>query len=91
MGDGKTDVAKSMELTLDDWTNPPHWPAEKTGSCSTSSHRQKQDASEAEGRANNDLVWNLVIYLRSFSRRSLWLPRATQSNERTTANGRKPG
>jgi mono/diheme cytochrome c family protein len=64
-GNGKTDLAKDMELTLDDWSNP-----------ATLANKQDQDLfsvirngkgkmpAEAEGRAKDDEVWNLIIYIR---------------------------
>jgi mono/diheme cytochrome c family protein len=64
-GNGKTDLAKDMELRLDDWSNP-----------TTLANKQDQDLfnvirngkgkmpPEAEGRAKDDEVWNLIIYIR---------------------------
>ena len=76
-GDGKTDVAKSMELTLDDWTNPHTLAGREDGELFNIIRTGKNKMPpEAEGRANNDLVWNLVIYLRSFSRPETLVPEA---------------
>jgi mono/diheme cytochrome c family protein len=64
-GNGKTDLAKDMELTLDDWSNP-----------ATLANKADQDLfnvirngkgkmpAEAEGRAKDEEVWNLIIYIR---------------------------
>lgn len=68
-GDGKTDVAKSMELTLDDWSNPRTLAGREDGELFNIIRNGKNKMPpEAVGRANDDLVWNLVIYLRSFSK-----------------------
>ena len=68
-GNGKTDLAKDMQLTLLDWTNP-----KSLGNRSDKElfHviREGKDKmpSEDAGRAKNDEVWNLIIYIRGFSK-----------------------
>jgi len=64
-GNGKTDLAKDLNLSLDDWSNP-----------ATLANKQDQDLfniirngkgkmpPEAEGRAKDEEVWNLIIYIR---------------------------
>ena len=68
-GDGKTDLAKDMQLTLLDWTDPK--------SLSTMSDQALFDAirkgkgkmpPEDDSRAKNDDVHNLVIYIRRFGK-----------------------
>ncbi len=68
-GDGKTDLAKDMSLTLSDFTDP------KT--LSTKSDQQIFDLirkgkdkmpGEEEGRAKNDDVKSLIIYIRNMSK-----------------------
>jgi mono/diheme cytochrome c family protein len=73
-GNGKTDLAKDMELTLADWSNP-----------ATLANKQDQDLfnvirngkgkmpAEEAGRAKDDEVWNLIIYIRGLYK----LPPAT--------------
>ncbi|HLY40805.1 MAG TPA: cytochrome c [Terracidiphilus sp.] len=68
-GDGKTDVAKGMDLTLLDWTD-----------AKTLSGRQDQELfdiirngkgkmpSEATGRATDAEVKNMITYIRSFAK-----------------------
>jgi mono/diheme cytochrome c family protein len=68
-GNGQTDLSKSMELKLADWSDP-----------STLANKQDDDLfkiirngkdkmpPEAEGRANDNEVWNLVLYIRGFSK-----------------------
>ena len=65
-GNGKTDVANGMGITLKDWSNP-----------KTLADRPDQDLfniirngkgqmpAESEGRAKDDEVWNVIIYIRS--------------------------
>ncbi len=68
-GDGKTDLAKDMQLTMLDWTDPK--------SLSTMSDQALFDAirkgkgkmpPEDEGRAKNEEVHNLVIYIRKLAK-----------------------
>lgn len=68
-GNGQTDLAKSMALTMDDWTNPATL-AGKTDSELFNVIRNGKDKMPPEdaGRANDTQVWNLVIYIRSFSK-----------------------
>ena len=67
-GDGKTDLAKDMSLSLLDWTDPK--------ALSGKSDQQLFDAirkgsgkmpPEDTARATNDEVHNLVIYIRKFA------------------------
>jgi cytochrome c5 len=67
-GNGKTDLAKDMQLTLLDWTDPK--------ALSTMSDQDMYDAirkgkgkmpPEDEGRAKNDDIHSLVLYIRRFA------------------------
>jgi len=67
-GDGKTDLAKEMSLSLADWTSP--------AALSGKTDQQLFDAirkgsgkmpPEDNARATNDEVHNLVIYIRKFA------------------------
>ncbi len=69
-GSGKSDIATSMNLTMDDWTNPASL-ANKTDADIFSIIRNgKGDKMppEGEGRAKDTDVWNLIIYIRTFSK-----------------------
>jgi len=68
-GNGKTDLAASMGLTLVDWTNPATL-ADKQDWELFNIIRVGKDKMppETEGRATDTEVWNLVIYIRSFSK-----------------------
>jgi mono/diheme cytochrome c family protein len=69
-GNGKTDLATSMSLTLGDWTDPKSLADKEDWALFNVIRNGKGDKmpAEAEGRANDTEVWNLVIYLRSFSK-----------------------
>ena len=68
-GDGKTDLAKDMELTLIDWTDQ-----------KTLSDRQDQELfkiiregkgkmpAEEASRAKDDEIWNLIVYIRGLGK-----------------------
>ena len=68
-GDGKTDLAKDMQLSLVDWTDPKSL-ASKSDQELFDVIRKGKDKMppEADGRAKNDEVWNLIIYIRNFSK-----------------------
>lgn len=68
-GNGKTDIAQGMGMTLDDWTNPQTL-AGKSDKDLFDVIRNGKDKmpAEAEGRAKNDEVWNLIIYIRAMSK-----------------------
>lgn len=68
-GDGKTDLAKDMQLTLMDWTDP-----KSLGNRSDKelfhvirTGKDKMPAEE-DGRAKDSEVWNLIVYIRGFSK-----------------------
>ncbi len=67
-GSGKTDLAKDMQLALDDWTDPKSL-AGKTDDQLFDVIRKGKDKmpAETEGRAKNDDVHNLILYIRSMS------------------------
>jgi cytochrome c len=68
-GNGKTDMATSMELKLDDWTNPASLANKTDGDLFTMIRTGKdQMPPEDAGRAKDSEVWNLIIYIRSFSK-----------------------
>lgn len=69
-GNGKTDVATGMNLTLDDWTDAKALAGKQDGELFSIIRNGKGDKMppEAEGRANDTELWNLVIYIRSFSK-----------------------
>jgi len=67
-GDGKTDVAKGMELSLGDWTNPRTLAAKPDGELFNIIRNGKgKMPSEVEGRAKDHEVWSLILYIRSLA------------------------
>jgi mono/diheme cytochrome c family protein len=68
-GNGQTDLAKDMELKLTDWTDPKTL-ASKQDSDLFDLIRKGKDKmpSEAEGRASNNEIWNLILYIRGMSK-----------------------
>ena len=68
-GNGQTDLSKSMDLKLDDWTDPSRLAGKQDDELFKIIRNGKDKMpSEAEGRANDNEVWNLVIYIRGFSK-----------------------
>ena len=68
-GNGQTDLAKSMELSLGDWTDAKTLAGKQDGELFDAIRKGKgKMPAEAEGRADDHMVWNLIIYLRNFSK-----------------------
>jgi mono/diheme cytochrome c family protein len=79
-GNGKSDLATSMSLTLDDWTDPKAL-ADKPDSALFAAIRngKNQMLAEDSGRADDTEVWNLIIYIRSLSKAPASAPAAASS------------
>ena len=69
-GNGKTDLATSMGLTIDDWTDPKTLGSKEDWELFNVIRNGKGDKMppESSGRATDTEVWNLVIYMRSFAK-----------------------
>jgi mono/diheme cytochrome c family protein len=68
-GNGKTDLGKDMQLTLPDWTNPASLAGKLDQSLFNAIRNGKGSMpSEAEGRASDAEVWNLIHYIRGMSK-----------------------
>ena len=69
-GNGKTDIATSMNVTLADWNDPKTFAPMSDQQIFDIIRKGKGDKMPAEdaSRAKNDEVWNLIIYIRSFSK-----------------------
>ncbi|MGA3371699.1 MAG: cytochrome c [Terracidiphilus sp.] len=67
-GNGKTDVAKGMGLTLADWSDPKTL-ADKPDQDLFNAIRNGKGKmpAEPEGRAKDHEVWNLVLYIRGMA------------------------
>jgi mono/diheme cytochrome c family protein len=68
-GDGKTDLAKEMSLTLGDWTNPKTL-ADKPDQelFNVIRNGKGKMPAEAEGRAKDIEVWSLILYVRGLAK-----------------------
>jgi mono/diheme cytochrome c family protein len=71
-GNGKTDVASGMGVTLADWSNPATLADKQDHDLFNIIRNGKGDKMppEAEGRAKDDEVWNLIIYIRTLHKLS---------------------
>jgi cytochrome c len=69
-GDGKTDLAKSMGVTLADFTDPKTFAGMTDGQLFNLIRSGKGDKMppEQSGRASDTALWNLIIYLRHLSK-----------------------
>jgi mono/diheme cytochrome c family protein len=65
-GNGKTDLAKGLGITLKDWSDPKTL-ADKPDQelFNTIRNGKGKMPAESEGRAKDDEVWNLIIYIRN--------------------------
>ena len=67
-GNGQTDVAKSLGVTLTDFTDAKVMAAKTDGEMFSIIRNGKDKMPpEASGRANDTVVWNLVIYIRKMA------------------------
>lgn len=65
-GDGKTDLAKDMQLTMSDLSNPTTLSGKSDGDLFDMIRKGKDKMpAEDKARANDESLWNLIIYLRS--------------------------
>jgi mono/diheme cytochrome c family protein len=68
-GDGKTDMAKSLKVTLPNFTDPKTLAdAQDWQLFNTIRNGKDKMPAEEQGRANNTTVWHLILYLRSLSK-----------------------
>lgn len=92
-GNGQTDLAKDMQLTLLDWTDPKAL-ASRTDQELFHLIRAGKDKmpSEDANRAKDDEVWNLVIYIRGMSKgQPAAAPTAAPPAATPPADTSKPG
>lgn len=68
-GDGKTDLAKDMQLTISDWTDPKSLAGQTDQQLFDTIRKGKgKMPPEDESRAKNDEIRDVVIYIRTFAR-----------------------
>jgi mono/diheme cytochrome c family protein len=76
-GDGKTDMAKQMDLTLGDFTDPKTLAGKPDQELFDLIRNGKGKMfAEAQGRAKDHEVWNLIIYVRGMSSKQPAAPAA---------------
>lgn len=77
-GNGKTDLATSMNVTLDDWTDPKVLAAKSDQDMFNAIRKGSGDKMPAEdaSRAKDDEVWALIVYIRNFSKNQPAAPAA---------------
>lgn len=70
-GNGKTDLAKDMQLTLNDWADPKTLDGKTDGDLFQiiRSGKGKMPPEEAS-RAKDDDIWNLVSYVRNLAKKN---------------------
>ena len=67
-GNGQTDLAKSMSLNMPDFTNDKDMSAKADGDLFDIIRNGKDKMPpEAAGRANDNMVWNLITYIRKMA------------------------
>lgn len=69
-GNGKTDLATSMNVTLADWTDPKSLADKSDQELFNNIRKGKGEKMPPEdpGRAKDDDIWNLIHYIRTFSK-----------------------
>jgi mono/diheme cytochrome c family protein len=69
-GNGKTDIATSMQVTLTDWTDPKSLSGKPDQELFDDIRKGKGDKMPAEdaGRAKDDDIRALIAYIRNFSK-----------------------
>lgn len=68
-GNGKTDLAKAMGVTIPDFTDSKTMGSKLDGELFNIVRNGKDKMPpEAAGRANDHMVWNLIIYIRNMSK-----------------------
>jgi cytochrome c5 len=74
-GNGKTDLAKDMQLTLADWTDPNALAGKSDKDLFDSIRKGKgKMPPEDEGRAKDDVVWALIQYIRDMPKQAAAAP-----------------
>lgn len=80
-GDGKTDLASSMEMKLGDWTDPKTLANTQDSDMFNAIRNGKgKMPAEAEGRAGNKEVWHLILYIRGMAKSQPPAPAAAPNN-----------
>ena len=79
-GNGKTDLGTSMQLTMSDWTDPKTLAGQKDGELFNMIRvGDSKMPGEDAGRAKDAVVWNMIDYIRGFSKAQAVVPVAAVS------------
>jgi mono/diheme cytochrome c family protein len=92
-GDGKSDLAKDMSLTMQDWTDPKTLAGQSDQNLIEVIRKGKgKMPPEDAGRATNDEVKNLVLFIRKFAKDqpALAAPAAAPAPAQTPAPATNP-
>ena len=86
-GNGKSDLATSMQLTMGDWTDPKTLAGQKDGALFNMIRvGDSKMPGEDAGRAKDDVVWNMINYIRSFSKGPAVVPVAATGGTAASAS-----
>lgn len=69
-GDGKGDLARDLQLTMPDFTDPATLKDKLDAELFDAIHNGKGKMESEGDRANTNETWNLVLYCRSFAKKS---------------------
>jgi len=88
-GNGQSDLAKDMQLTLKDWTDPKSL-ADVSDQQLFDMIRKGKDKMPPEdpGRAKDDEIRSIILYIRDFSKNPPAAPAATPTTASTTGANR---
>jgi len=90
-GDGKSDLAKDMSLTMMDWTDPKSLASQSDQNLIDVIRKGKGKMPPEDGaRATNDEVKNLVLYIRKFAKEGAAAPAAAPAAEPAPAQSPAP-
>ncbi len=86
-GDGKTDLAKDMQLTLIDWTDPKSLSGKQDQDLFNIIRNGKDKMPpEDKGRADDEEIRSLINYIRTFSKNAPATPAAAPTATPTATN-----
>lgn len=78
-GDGKSQLAKDLNLSLQDWSDPKTLAGKTDGELFQAIRKGNEKMPpEAVSRAKDEDVWNLVHYIRSFSKEHTAVAKAAE-------------
>lgn len=90
-GDGKSDLAKDMQLTMLDWTDPKSLAGQTDQQLFDVIRKGKgKMPPEDDSRAKNDEVHDLVMYIRTFAKEGASAPSAPAAEPPASAPAQKP-